>query len=157
MRKTKTSIAQELDRQFRDRLRGDQHATRSGQVCWRLERDGWHAPRRVFVTEYSHQIFRFRNDLAAPFIKKVWPFPVTNESFGPTFEVTAQADEIDRAFLQTLIKFVEEMAEHGGPQTDWPIFSDSKAYPKYAWTAKAHEVVEVRRKATEARRARRSG
>lgn len=117
--------------------RSDTSGAWKGQVAWRIERDGWVKPLRVFVTEHGRGLIRFRGDRSAPPMRKVWPFSWPALAH---FELTVAPSEVDHEFVGNLMKFVLAYTEGQGKIVDWPLFSHDQRFPGYAWSQEAEKM-----------------
>lgn len=104
-------------------------------IAWIERRNGWVGFRWVHVSGAFGQpieFVRLRNDLEFRMPKSFWPLDYPTL---PKFELTVHSSEIDRLFVEELVRFVSLLAD-GVEVPRWDIFRDP-AFPRHSWSEKA--------------------
>lgn len=109
---------------------------RNGDICWVEKRGAWRGFRWVFlsyVSGYSEEFIRLRNDTQGISSKSLWPFERPTIE---TFELTVLASEITPEFVSDFSRFVSFLAENRDEIYTWDMFAH-QSYPTYSWSTKA--------------------
>jgi hypothetical protein len=134
-----TAARSKIAETLRQRYGAEQVKHKGGQIAWIVPEGASVGLRWAYVSYvsgYSEDFIRLRNDMDVNIPKSFWRSPLPEI---PTFELTVLFAEITQDFVSDFDKFVSFLAHGRDEIYTWEIFGDA-SYPNYGWSLKAQQL-----------------